>query len=127
MRDTMIATIMHRVRTTRGQGSGMTLTFDELEKSERDTPVADLLPAYNQLFSTPNKTLWVVGPFVPGTSSWNATAFRRDGAIVGRLHVASNGFPLAFGEDRVVIRTHDADGVVSLTVRRIGITTAKPN
>ena len=68
MRDTMIATIMHRVRTTRGEGSGMTLTFDELEKSERDTPVADSLPAYNQLFSTPNTTLWVVGPFVPGTS-----------------------------------------------------------
>ena len=125
MRDSVIALVVRRVRNTRGEGR-MTLTLDELEKSERDTPFADSLPAYNVLMTSPNKTLWVVDATIPGMSAWNATAFSKDGAMIGRLRVASPGFPVVFGDDRVVIRTEDADGVVTLTVRRIGVATAKP-
>ena len=74
---------------------------------------------------SPNKTLWIVDYIAPTDTEWSATAFRADGAIVGRLTVKGKGTPLAFGDDRVVIRSEDEDGVVSLTVRRIGVSTAK--
>ena len=104
----------------------MTFTLHELAKSQRDTPVAYSLAACNHLFLTPNMTLWVVDPIVPDVSSRIATASRRVGAIVGQLHIASKGFPRAFGDDRVVSRTQDADGVVTFTVRRIGPARATP-
>lgn len=124
MRAASIDRTMRRYRNSKGEG-GLTLNLDEIEKIERDTPVADSLPAYGQFFTTPNKTLWVVDAVAPNATEWTATAFRNDGAIVGRLHVLGEGVPLAFGNDRVVIRTEDADGVVTLTVRQIGVTTAK--
>jgi len=92
----------------------------------RETPVADSLPPYRTFHVSPNKTLWVVDYIAPNDTGWSATAFRKDGAIVGRLHVKGRGRPKTFGDDRVVIRTEDDDGVVSLAVYRIGITTAKP-
>jgi hypothetical protein len=52
-------------------------------------------------------------------TAWNATAFRADGALLGRLHSSSGGTPAAFGDDRVVVRSVDRDGVVSLRVYRI--------
>lgn len=50
----------------------------------------------------------------------SATGHRRQhGAIVGRLAVSGTGTPVAFGNDRVVVRTTDNDGVVAMEVRRI--------
>ncbi|MEO7363600.1 MAG: hypothetical protein ABI120_24940, partial [Gemmatimonadaceae bacterium] len=92
----------------------------------RETPVADSLPPYYAFHVSPNKTLWVIDYIAPNDTGWSATAFRKDGAIVGRLHVNGVGRPETFGDDRVVIRTEDEDGVVSLTVRRIGVSTTKP-
>ena len=125
MIDTIIGAAMQRIRNT-SSAERMTLTLQELEKAERDTPVADSLPPYAMLFVTPNKTLWVMDYPVPGTVGWSATAFRKDGAMLGRLHIAGAGFPLTFGDDRVVVRSEDQDGVVSLKVQRIGIGSAKP-
>ena len=116
---------MQRYRNSKGEG-GLTLNLDEIDRIERDAPVADSLPAYGQFFTTPNKTLWVVDAVAPNAKEWTATAFRNDGAIVGRLRVLGEGPPVAFGNDRVVVSTQDADGVVTLTVRRITATTAKP-
>jgi hypothetical protein len=44
------------------------------------------------------------------------TGFRQDGATIGRLQGAGKGQPVAFSNDRVVVRTTDADGVVALMV-----------
>lgn len=86
----------------------------------REAPFADSLPPYSALFETPDRTtLWVVDARAPTDSGWAATAFRADGAITGRLIVAGPGRPVAFGNARVVVRTEDADGVVSLRVHRI--------
>jgi len=49
----------------------------------------------------------------------SATAFRIDGAIVGRLQAGRARKPVAYGSDRVVVREEDEDGVVSMKVFRI--------
>ncbi|MEP6833223.1 MAG: 6-bladed beta-propeller [Gemmatimonas sp.] len=125
MRDARIELMMRRYRNMPGEG-GIKPNLEEIEKIERDTPVADSLPAYNQFFTTANGTLWVVDAVAPKETGWTATAFRRDGAIIGRLIAKGKGTPLAFGDDRVVIRSEDNDGVVTLTVRRIGVAATKP-
>ncbi len=106
-------------------GSERMVDPKESERLVRETPFADSLPPYSNFFMSPNKTLWIVDYIAPTDTEWSATAFRADGAIVGRLTVKGKGTPLAFGDDRVVIRSEDEDGVVSLTVRRIGVSTAK--
>lgn len=120
MRDATIDLTMQRYRNQRGEG-GRKPDLGEVERIERATPYADSLPPYSKLFVTPNKTLWVLDPAVPGDAGWTATAFRNDGAIVGRLQATGAGGPVTFGDDRVVVRTVDGDGV-TLTVRKIAVT-----
>ena len=76
-------------------------------------------PVVPWLFVTPNRTLWVVDATVPGEGAWTATAFRTDGAIFGRLRVPTESTPVAFADDRIVLRTNDDDGVVAFRVHRI--------
>ena len=86
----------------------------------RATPYADSLPPYDAVFVTPDRrTLWILDARLPGDSSWAATGFRGDGAIVARIVATGVGRPVAFGDDRVVVRVEDADGVASLRVHRI--------
>jgi hypothetical protein len=92
---------------------------NESRRVAREAPFADSLPPYEGLFVSPNATLWVVDATAPGDTSWSATAFRLDGAIVGRLQVGRAGRPVAYGNDRVVVREEDEDGVVSMKVFRI--------
>jgi hypothetical protein len=95
--------------------------FDKAEtiRLTRTQPFADSLPAYGAWFTTPDKTLWVTDSrtdFDPGGS---ATAFRQDGAILGRLAWRGAGVPLAFDDTHVVLKVVDDDGLVSLEIHRI--------
>lgn len=123
MRDAALAEELSRVRP---QPNSEEVGGEFLKQFIRETPTADSLPPYSAFHVTPNKTLWVIDYIAPDDNGWSATAFRKDGAIVGRLRAADKGVPLAFGDDRVVIRSEDDDGVISLTVRRIGVASAKP-
>ncbi len=87
----------------------------------RAAPFADSLPVTAELFVTPDRTLWVLDGHTPGESSWTATGFRTDGAIVGRLRADRGGLPVAFGNDRVVLKSTDKDGVVKLATYRFRI------
>jgi hypothetical protein len=60
-----------------------------------------------------------VDAIAPTDTGWNATGFRQDGAIIGRLEWRGAGLPMAFMDDRVVLRVEDSDGVVSLRVHRM--------
>jgi hypothetical protein len=91
----------------------------EAERLFRAAPIADSLPACADLFVTPKRTLWVLDAIMPSDTSWTATAFRLDGAIVGRLRGVGRATPVAFGDDRVVLRSSDIDGLVKLEVHRI--------
>ena len=92
---------------------------EEDKQIAREAPFADSLPPYQNAFVTRGMTLWVVDAIAPGDDGWSATAFRKDGGIVGRLRAPGPAVPLAFENDRVLVRTEDQNGVVSLKVYRM--------
>ena len=116
IRDSAVAASLRRFE---GQQAERMVDPAESRRIEQAQPVADSLPPYQLWFVSPNRTLWVVDAIAPNDTKGAATAFRQDGAIVGRLQWSRSGYPIAFGDDRVVFRDADADGVVSLKVFRI--------
>lgn len=91
----------------------------ESQRLIREGPFADSLPPYSALHSTPGGRLWVVDAIAPGDTRWTATQFRYDGAILGRVSGEIGALPVAFGDDRVLLRAVDELGVVTLRVQRI--------
>jgi hypothetical protein len=116
MRDSTLATALRRFD---GPQAERMVDPAESRRVDQITPFADSLPPYGAWFVTPNRTLWVVDYAAPGDVGGAATAFRQDGAILGRLTWSRGGTAVTFGNDRVVLRETDADGVVSLHVFRI--------
>jgi hypothetical protein len=116
MRD---AALREALRRLEGPRSEALLDPAESKRVEEVTPAADSLPPYGEWFVSPNQTLWIVDAAAPNETRGSATAFRQDGAIIGRLTWNGKGTPVAFGNDRVVLRETDADGVVVLKVFRI--------
>jgi hypothetical protein len=81
---------------------------------------ADTVAAYGALSSTDGGTLWVRDTRMPGDTSWSATAFGRDGSILGRLSLPQSLGRLTWlGDDRVMVRHEDEDGVVRFGVYEI--------
>ena len=91
----------------------------EVRRIEATTPFSDSLPLFKKLFTTSDGLLWVLESIAPGDKNWTAIAIRRDGTIVGRLSGSSAACQMAFGAGRILLRSEDSDGVVTLTVRRI--------
>jgi hypothetical protein len=116
MRDSAIAAAIARFDAPSAERM---VDRDESRRIERVRPVADSLPPYGNWFVSPNRTLWVVDTSAPGDVAGGATAFRQDGTIIARLTWSRQGQPVAFGDDRVVMRDVDEDGVVALRVFRI--------
>lgn len=100
-------------------GGGAGPDTAELRKEMLASEHADSLPLFEATQVTPNGTLWVVDYPIPGTDGWAATAFAKDGRILGRLVAAKGTAPLAFGDDRVVFRTEDDLGIGTFTIRRV--------
>ena len=117
MRDTLIAAGLRRF-SARGEGEGM-VDPAESKRLISAEPIADSLPFVHKLFVTEDKTLWAVDAIAPGDTGWDATAFRTDGAIIGRLHFGGTSMPIAFANDRVLVRAEDQDGVIAFQVYRI--------
>lgn len=86
----------------------------------REMPFADSLPPFDGMFVSPGGVLWLTDGRAPGASRWSATALRSDGAIIARLIVEDDGQPVAFGDDRVLMRSVDSDGVVTLRMLPMG-------
>jgi|GEM_PF-1728658 len=107
-------------------GGGDTYTKDEQRQSARLTPTADSMPIVVGLFTSPDGTLWVVDQAAAsGTRGTVATSYRRDGAMTGRLQLAMGAKPVAFGNDRVVLRVKDENDVVALHVHRLCTTSCR--
>jgi hypothetical protein len=98
---------------------------DESRRLARESPFADTLPRFSRLITSGDGTLWAVDAIAPFDSGWSATAFRGDGAIVGRLHVPGRSTPMAFSDDRVIVRNEDEDGVVAVHVLSLWRTTGE--
>ncbi len=91
----------------------------ETRRIARETPFADSLPAWGNLLAGTDGTLWAVEYITPSDSVVMVTAFREDGAILGRLTIPRLSGPLWFDRDRVMLREEDGDGVVSFAVYRM--------
>src|SRR5690606_14731769 len=114
MRNARIAEELARLRS--GPAG---IDTSEARRLIEEGPFPDSLPPYSAFHVTNGGVLWVVDARAPGATSWSATAFDRSGAIIGRLTVSEGGVPVAFGNDRVVVRETDADGGVVLRVWRL--------
>jgi len=122
MRDTMIA---RQLKQFEGPQSERMVDANESRRLARDAPFADSLPAFHQTFVSPNGTLWVVDGMSLNDTTWSATAFNREGVMVGRVHAPGLAFVMAFGDDRVLLRVEDTDGVVSMRVHKL-VTATRP-
>ncbi|HQW66332.1 MAG TPA: hypothetical protein PLJ23_04780, partial [Gemmatimonadales bacterium] len=71
-----------------------------------------------RLFVGDDATLWVVDGLTQFDTTWAATGFRTDGAMIGRL-TGTGGVPVAFGEGVVLVKAVDEDGIVRLELRSI--------
>jgi hypothetical protein len=100
-------------------GPNADATFREFVRMHRDVLTADSLPPYQGVFATPKGRLWVVDPIAPGDTFWTATAFRRDGAMLGRLTAPGTDPPILITDDRIVTRRKDDEGGTWLRVYRI--------
>lgn len=111
---------LRRIDASMSEGGGDTFTKDERKQMARLTPSADSVPLVVGLYTSPDGTLWVVdNAAVSGTEATVATAFRKDGAMLGRLTLPAGARPVAFGADRVVLRVLDDDDAVELRVHRL--------
>lgn len=87
--------------------------------SVRATRYADSLPAYTWLDVSADDVLWIGDASAPGDTTWTATAFRADGAIIARVNADHAGSPWAFGSNCVLLRYTDADGIVHFELHRL--------
>ena len=89
----------------------------EDRRQAREAYFPDSLPPYSNVEAGGDEAFWVLDYIAPGDSTWSATAFRADGAILGRLQGPITGTevwqgPVRFERDRVIVREVDGDGVV---------------
>lgn len=113
------AVIARALAMFEGARSERMVDAEESRRLAREAPFADSLPPYDAILASRDGTVWIVDAIAPTDTAWSATAFRADGAIVGRLHAASRGRPMAFEGDRVAVRSEDADGIVTVRVHRV--------
>ncbi len=84
----------------------------------RQFPYPDSLPSFRDVKTTAGGIAWVRELAMPGDTTWTYTAVALDGRILGRLN-GTGHVPVAFGDDRVVYRDEDDDGVVTWRVMRV--------
>jgi hypothetical protein len=84
----------------------------------RDFPYPDSLPAFRDVSTTAGGIAWVRDITLATDTVWAYTAIAVDGRILGRL-TGTGHAPVAFGDDRVVLRDEDSDGLVTWRVMRV--------
>jgi hypothetical protein len=116
MRDSDVAVSLAQMQA-RAHGS---FDADGYRKWLSGLPYEDSLPAFDDPASSPGGTLWVRLPTMRYDSNWTYVGFGDDGRIVGRVS-GSGHAPLAFGDDRIVLRHEDESGIVTFVVKRMRI------
>jgi hypothetical protein len=78
-------------------------------------PVASTLPIVYRAFAA-STVLWVIEAYAPPDSSWSATAFSGDGALLGRIADLRGIPPFAMEDSLAIFRDVAEDGTVSFRV-----------
>ncbi len=84
----------------------------------RQFPYPDSLPSFRDAETTAGGIAWVRAMTLAADTTWSYTAVDLDGRLLGCL-TGTGHVPVAFGDDRVVLRDEDADGIVTWRVMRI--------
>ncbi|MBA2293219.1 MAG: hypothetical protein H0W15_12275 [Gemmatimonadales bacterium] len=116
MRQAMIAQELEGIQ---GSRSERMVDPEESRRIARETPFADSLPPYQHVLAADDGLLWVIDAQALGDTTWSATAFAADGAIVARVVSRRFGMPVSFGKGTVMVRELDDDEVVRFAVYRL--------
>ncbi len=84
----------------------------------RNQPFADSLTHFRGVSTTRGGLAWLLAAERMSDSSWKYTAVRPDGRIIGVLQGEGRA-PIALGDDRVILRKEDDDGIVTWQVHRL--------
>ena len=94
-----------------------------LYRSIRSAPTADSLPAIDKVLIGADSIAWIKdGAFWYADRQWGWTALHRDGTILGRLVGKGKDPVVAFGANRVMLKSEDEDGFVTFRVHALTTT-----
>lgn len=79
---------------------------------------ADSLPHFMTAKTTSGGVLWLSRPSLDPDSIWQSLALAPDGRVLGRAE-GLKPYPVALGDDRVVLRSEDDNGIVTWQVHRL--------
>ena len=118
MREANIQSRINRLRetaqTSTNYGGDTTRAFELF----RNSIYTDSLPHFNTARTAQGGTLWLSRPAMDFDSVYRVLAIAPDGRVLGRLEERTP-FPVALGDDRVILRTEDDNGIVTWQVHRL--------
>ncbi len=112
----------------RARAAGSELPQDRLAQYEeqlRAGAVPDSLPAFG-LALPAGDLLWVSDYPDPSLEQVGYTAVGATGRIIGRLSLSRSARPVAFGADRIALRTEDEDGIRRYELHKLHFAAASP-
>jgi hypothetical protein len=121
MVDSAVAAEMRRDRSE-AEAKGF-ISRAALEANLRAWPAEDSLPPFEAASVGTDGLLWLTEYRAPGAQQLRVIALAPDGTLVGRLVLPGETRVEAFGAERVLLRTTDADGIVRFEVHRLKLPT----
>jgi hypothetical protein len=94
-------------------------TPEEAEFTTRNRQLAEVISPFSMAHVAPRGTLWLVDQPVPGDATVAMTAVDTAGRLLGRAAVPAAWRIVAVGEDRVMVRVTDEEGVATLRIHRL--------
>lgn len=116
--ESMLASVRERAATDTARGAQM---LEEAEFTVANMARADSVPPFTAAYRTAGKALWLMEYPVVRSGPLTFHALHADGRFLGTLVLPPMTRVVAFGDDRVVIRQEDDDGIVTFAVHRLRI------
>ena len=108
-----------RARALRNPG---TIDTTNVFSSVRDAPSGDSLQVIAKVLIGADSVAWIKdGGYRQADARWGWTALRRDGTILGRLVGTGKDPVVAFGANRVMLKSEDEDGFVTFRVHTLTV------
>ena len=93
-----------------------------LRRRANEWPRADSLPSIGKALIGPDGVAWIKdGGYSFAQTTWAWTAVNKDGTILGRLVGKGKDPVVAFGANRVMLKSEDADGFVTFRVHMLTV------
>ena len=118
--DAQFARSLERRSSARMEGPPLDTTT--LRRRANEWPRADSLPSIGKALIGPDGVAWIKdGGYSFAQTTWAWTAVNKDGTILGRLVGKGKDPVVAFGANRVMLKSEDADGFVTFRVHTLTV------